>query len=109
MIRGKIEFDASDAETVTNPALLVEVLAPESEAYDREAKFAHYQRLPSLEEYVLVAQDRALVEHYAREGEVWQLNCWEGLDSSLSLRCVKTSIPLTGIYDRVMFPENPGR
>jgi len=56
VVCGKLETTPEDANSVTNPTLIVEVLSDSTEAYDRGAKFAHYRRLPSLREYVLVSQ-----------------------------------------------------
>lgn len=56
-----------DAETYVNPTLIVEVLSDKTEAFDRGAKFAHYRSIPSLQTYVLVAQDEVRVEWFERE------------------------------------------
>lgn len=64
---GPREVDPEDANSVTNPTLLVEVLSPSSEDYDRGEKFAHYQRIPSLRQYVLVASDAHRVEVWSRD------------------------------------------
>ncbi|WP_394849058.1 Uma2 family endonuclease [Pendulispora brunnea] len=53
-------------EALTNPALLVEVLSDSTEKYDRGEKFAHYMRIPSLQEYVLVSQHERRIEVYGR-------------------------------------------
>lgn len=59
MVCGEIEYDAEDAArtTFTNPILLVEVLSATTEKGDRGNKWMHYQRIPSLQEYVLVSQE----------------------------------------------------
>lgn len=63
-----------DANSVINPTLIVEVLSESTEGYDRGAKAAHYRRIPSLSEYVLVAQSEPLVEVYRRnERGNWEL------------------------------------
>ncbi|MBI4954425.1 MAG: Uma2 family endonuclease [Myxococcales bacterium] len=66
VVRGRLETDPEDANTVTNPVLVVEVLSDSTEAYDRGQKFAHYRRIPSLREYVLVAQRERRVEVHRR-------------------------------------------
>jgi Uma2 family endonuclease len=59
---------------VLNPRLIIEVLSDSTEAYDRGAKAAHYRRIPSLREYVLVAQGEPLIEVYRRnERDNWEL------------------------------------
>lgn len=66
-----IERDPDSPTHVTNPRVVVEVLSPSTEGYDRDDKRALYQRLASLEEYVLVAQDRRRVEVWRRHGGDW--------------------------------------
>src|SRR5207245_3961483 len=58
VVCGEPRFDEADGISLINPILIVEVLSESTEAYDRGDKFAHYCRLPSLLEYVLVASDR---------------------------------------------------
>lgn len=70
----KIEVDADDSHGVLNPTLIVEVLSESTEGYDRGAKAAHYRRIPSLREYVLVGQGEPLIEVYRRnERGNWEL------------------------------------
>lgn len=70
----KLEVDDEDPHGVLNPTLIVEVLSPSTEAYDRGAKAAHYRQIPSLREYVLIAQGEPLIEVYRRnERGNWEL------------------------------------
>lgn len=74
VICGKLERDAEDAHAITNPVLLVEVLSDATEAYDRGEKAAHYRRLASLKEYVLVSQHELRIEVFRRnEAGRWEL------------------------------------
>ncbi|TMQ08025.1 MAG: Uma2 family endonuclease [Deltaproteobacteria bacterium] len=68
MVCGSIEGDPADAtgDTITNPTLIIEVLSPTTEQYDRGEKWEHFQRIPSLQEYVLVSQSKPRVERYRR-------------------------------------------
>jgi Uma2 family endonuclease len=68
MVCGPIEDDPADPSrtTITNPTLIIEVLSPTTEQDDRGDKWEHYQRVPSLQEYVLVSQSHPRVEHYRR-------------------------------------------
>ena len=68
-----VERDSDSPTHVTNPRVVVEVLSPSTEAYDRDDKRRLYQHLASLGEYVLVAQDRRRVEVWQRSGEDWSL------------------------------------
>jgi Uma2 family endonuclease len=75
VICGKLELDPSDrrGQTVVNPRVVVEVLSPSTEVYDRGEKLAHYKRVESLEDIVLVAHDRRHIEVWHREGDSWSL------------------------------------
>ncbi len=72
LVCGELQRDANDPNALTNALVIVEVLSDSSETYDRGDKFAHYKRLPSLRDYVLVSQHEARVEVYSRaEGRRW--------------------------------------
>jgi Uma2 family endonuclease len=58
-------------DVIVNPTMLVEVLSASTESYDRGSKWDAYQRLPSLTDYLLVAQDRARIEHFGRVDTRW--------------------------------------
>ena len=98
-------FEDDVFDTLLNPIVVVEVLSPSTEAYDRGEKFAHYRQLPSLQEYVLVAQDRVLVEHYRRQEKQWVLTDYRRLDETLPFPSIHCELPLQEIYERVTFPE----
>ena len=67
VVCGDEQFEDTEQDTLLNPTLIVEVLSPSTVRYDRVEKSAHYRKLDSLQEYLLVAQDRPHVEHYARQ------------------------------------------
>jgi Uma2 family endonuclease len=69
VVCGAIERDPENAHTITNPVVLVEVLSDSTEGYDREEKFSHYRRIPSLREYLLVSQKERRVEHFTRNDD----------------------------------------
>jgi Uma2 family endonuclease len=101
---GEPRFMDGTLDTLLNPALVVEVLSPSTEAYDRGEKFLHYRGIESLQEYVLVAQDRVLVERFVRAGEFWTLSTLRDLDAPLELTSVGCEIPLREIYENVALP-----
>lgn len=105
-----LRFHAKDKDTLLNPKVVVEVLSDSTEAYDRGAKFAHYRSCPSLEEYVLVAQDGKRVEHYRRiEPRQWLLTEIEGEDAVLALPGLGCEVPLGEIYGGIeMLDEAAG-
>jgi Uma2 family endonuclease len=74
VVCGRLETAPDDEDAITNPIVLVEVLSDSTEAYDRGAKAAHYRRIPSLRESVLVAQAEPRIEvHRRAEGGRWEL------------------------------------
>ena len=98
-------FEDDVFDTLRNPILLVEVLSPSTEAYDRGEKFAHYRQLASLQEYVLVAQDQIFVEHFRRQEKQWILTDFQKREESLSLPSIQCELPLQEIFERVTFPD----
>lgn len=101
---GEPEFADSHEDTLTNPTLLVEVLSPSTEAYDRGAKFQHYRTLSTLKQYVLVAQEEPLVEVYTRqEGGGWLLREFRGQEATAELTAVNCHLPLVEIYRDLTF------
>ena len=102
---GELRFEDGYIDTLLNPSVIVEVLSPSTEAYDRGEKFAHYRRLDSLMEYVLVSQDKVRVEHYTRQAGGWLLTEISDLDGVLRLASIDCSVRLRDIYDKVQFED----
>ena len=90
-----------DAHTLTNPVVLVEVLCASTAAYDRGEKLAHYQRIASLQEVLLVAHDRARLELWRRDGERWQLIVAKHADE-LELASIPACVPVDALYDGLL-------
>ena len=67
VVCGKVELLPDGLDTLSNPSVLVEVLSPSTEGYDRGAKFEAYRTIPSLSDYVLVSSTHVLVEHFSRQ------------------------------------------
>jgi Uma2 family endonuclease len=92
-------FHPKHRDNLVNPTLIVEVLSKSTEAYDRGAKFAHYQTLPSLTDYVLVSQRERRIEHFRRlDTGQWLLTVHQGDDAVLKLPALGCEIPLADIY-----------
>jgi len=105
VVCGRPRFDDSQVDVLLNPTVIFEVLSPSTEAYDRGAKFAHYRYLDSLKEYILVAQDRMQVDHFARVGHQWLLTAYSRPEEILQLPALECAIPLAEIYAQVELPE----
>ena len=107
VVCGPSEYDERDPDrrTIVNPRLIVEVLSPTTEAYDRGEKFSRYMHLPAFQEYVLVTQDRPRVESLLRQADgSWSFTHADGLDATLRLRSVDVDLPLRAVYADVTFP-----
>lgn len=99
---GEPQFHDERADIILNPTLIIEVLSPSTEAFDRGLKFQSYQRIESLREYVLVAQDKYVVEQYVRQDDgKWTYSATIGRESSLMLPSVECTLNLGAVYDRV--------
>ncbi|MBI1299818.1 Uma2 family endonuclease [bacterium] len=105
VVCGEPRFEDSKGDVLMNPTVIVEVLSPSTASYDRGDKFFHYRRLPSLQEYVLIAQDSRRVEHYTRQGDQWLLTEFSESDQIVIFPTIACQIPLTEIYARVEFPD----
>ena len=99
------QFEDSHFDTLLNPTVLIEVLSPSTAAYDRGEKFASYQKLDSLCEYVLISQDNVCVEHYLRQGQDWDLTEFRSLDDVFSLVSIGCDLSLQAIYAKVQFSQ----
>ena len=92
------------SDVLMNPTLLVEVLSPSTEAYDRGGKFAVYRSLPSLQEYALIAQDDLSVEVFTRQRDSrWLLSAYGEAKDEAIFDLIGCQVPLRGIYDKVRF------
>lgn len=101
---GPPRFESERHGVLLNPSVLVEVLSPSTASYDRGQKFAHYRRVPSLREYVLVEQDQVHVERFARvdaRGDEWAMSVIEDIEASVELPSIDCAIPLRELYERV--------
>ena len=102
VVCGKPQFEDGQMDTLLNPTLLIEVLSPSTEAYDRGGKFAHYRKIPTLREYLLVMQDQPSIERYQRQGEVWILSEAVGLEASVPMESIDCILSLREVYDKVL-------
>lgn len=69
VIRGGLELEEGTRDVATNPSLVVEVLSKGTERYDRGSKWESYRQVASLEDYLLVSQRAAMIEHYQRQAD----------------------------------------
>ena len=101
VVCGEPEFEDDVFDTLLNPIVIVEVLSPSTERRDRGEKFTRYKHLASLQEYLLVSQDKVWVEHHRRHSTQWVLSHYRGLAEVLPLPSIGCELPLRDIYARV--------
>jgi len=101
-ICGEAQFEDEHQDTLLNPTVIVEVLSPSTEAYDRGEKSWHYRQIASLAEYLLVAQDRRHIEHYVRQADgQWLLSETGNLQDTIHLPSINCDLALAEVYDKV--------
>ena len=101
---GEARFEDAALDTLLNPTLIIEVLSDSTEKYDRGKKFAHYQRIEALREYVLISQDEARIECYTRQADNrWILHTVTSMTDEIPLESIDCILPLAEVYARVRF------
>ena len=106
VVCGEPRFEDQHVDTLLNPTVIIEVLSDSTESYDRGEKFAHYRALPSLSDYLLVAQDQPRIEHYQRQPDGrWLYSATDGLDAQVEITPIGCVLPLAEVYERVDFAE----
>ncbi|MEL6866017.1 MAG: Uma2 family endonuclease [Bacteroidota bacterium] len=100
VICGAVETAAEDKNAVTNPIVIVEVLSKSTADYDRGDKFHFYRQIPSLREYVLIEQDKAVVDvYFKQEGtDLWRISRFEGLEQRMVLNALGIQISMRELY-----------
>ena len=101
VVCGEPRAEDDTFDTLLNPVLIVEVLSPSTEGYDRGEKFEHYQQIASLKDYILISQDEIRVEHHYRQESEWLQSEFQGLEDVLSLLSIGCELRLSDIYRRV--------
>lgn len=100
---GTPQFTDDFVDTLLNPLVIIEILSPSTERFDRGRKFRDYQTITSLMEYILISQDEPVVDQYVRQTGGWLLTTLSGLDQTLRLATVSCELALSQIYRRIRF------
>jgi Uma2 family endonuclease len=105
IICGEPIFHDEQRDVITNPTTIFEVLWRSTEAYDRGAKSLRYRtEIETLQDYVLVSQDRPRIEHFSRQpDDTWPCSEITGLTEVLSLPSIDCKIALADVYSRIVF------
>ena len=108
VINGEPEFNVTRTDEILNPLLIVEVLSPSTEGYDRGEKFRKYRSIPSLREYILISQSEPYIEHYFKpdskpeNSDIWQFQISDRLEQKIILPSLNIEVPLSEIYRRII-------
>ncbi len=99
VVCGSLQKDPNNRNAVTNPRVIVEVLSDSTEAYDRGEKFAHYKRIPSLAEYVLVSQHERRIEVFRQTSpENWELVQTALTGQTAQLASIECALSVDEVY-----------
>lgn len=102
IICGKPQLLDGAFDTVLNPAVIVEILSPSTQRYDRGEKFMLYRSIPSLKEYILIDSESIQVEHYKRNDDnTWLLQEWKEQTDVLTIATIGLALPLEELYSGV--------
>lgn len=106
VVCGEPQLEGDEQDTLLNPLVIVEVLTGSTEKYDRTKKFEHYGEIPSLQEYVLVSQDRMFVEHFARRpgSDQWVRTVFKDPAGAVRFPALNCEVPLAELYAKVQLP-----
>src|SRR5215207_1381136 len=106
VVCGTREYEDAQADTLLNPTLIIEVLLPSTERYDRGDKFQHYRTLDSLQEYVLISMSSYRIERYLRQSDgQWLLTDAVGLEAALELASIGCTLRLAEVYEKAAIEE----
>jgi Uma2 family endonuclease len=109
VVCGEPRFLGDRTDTLLNPTLIVEVLSPSTESYDRGRKFEHYRSIESVAEYLLISADRMNAESYARQADGrWLLTAVSQPAGSLELQSIGVRLTLADLYDKVDLTQAAG-
>ena len=109
VVCGEPKFRDYHRDVLINPTVIIEVLSPTTEAFDRGAKWIRYQTwLLTLSDYLLVSQETPQIDHFRRsEGGEWRYSLVQGIEGVVSLDSINCKLHLADVYDRIVFGTNP--
>lgn len=98
-------FEDDVFDTLRNPIVIIEILSPSTEAFDRGEKFSHYRQIESLQEYIIVSQDKVNVERFLRRPDEWGYTSFQDLNQHVPIVSIECELSLQRIYQGVTFPD----
>ncbi len=108
IVCGPAQFEDGKRDILLNPTIIIEVLSPSTEKYDRGTKFKHYWSLPSVQEYILIDQETYRLERFARhpdEPQIYLFEVYTDPQDQISLSAIQCTLLLADIYEKVVFED----
>lgn len=108
VVCGEVEYHDKHRDIILNPKVIIEVLSDSTELFDRSIKFTRYKMFnPTLNDYILVSQDKPMVEHFIRQDDKsWKVFTYLGLDAIFKIDSIECELKMSEIYDRVSFKQD---
>jgi len=104
VVCGKPLFEDDSRDTLLNPIVIIEVLSPSTERYDRGRKFRSYRLIETLQEYILIAQDARQIEHFERQPDgQWTFSSVGEDEADLKLPSIGCHLSVADVYEKVTF------
>jgi len=100
------EADMGRNETLTNPTVVFEVLSDSTDGYDQNKKFEHYQKIPTLTDYLLIDQQRVHIKYHQREGDTWsqyRTVIYTNPTDTISIASIACTLTVADLYKWVVF------
>lgn len=107
VVCGELDYHDAHKDVILNPKVIIEVLSKSTESFVRGKKFERYKTYnPSFTDYVLISQDKPLVEHFQKQpdGE-WLYHVYSGMTEKIAIPSIRCTLKLSDVYDRVKFSE----
>jgi Uma2 family endonuclease len=106
VVCGEPQFHDKFQDVLLNPIVIFEILSESTEGFDRDEKFSRYRtHIPDLQDYALVYQTLPVIQVYSRHPDGWLMTEALGLETSIRVPSINCKLPLSEVYDRVVFPR----
>lgn len=110
VVCGEPRLEDDEQDTLLNPLVIVEILSPSTERYDRGLNFQRYRLIPSFREYLLIAQEAYGIDHFVRQTDgTWNLTAVDRLADTITLPTIGCTLALADVYRNVTIDEAPSR
>ena len=107
VVQGQLEYLDEAFDTLTNPLLIAEVSSDSTFERDLQEKFVAYRKTPGFQEYLLIAQDKVLIQKFFRiKDEQWEIEDFADPEQKIQLKSVPAAISVEDIYKKVQFEQS---